>query len=250
MKQIPHALFAVAALCVSSASVNAATLVANAADATWSLPRGAATYDAGVSGITNIVLQNNATTDTTLQVGGTSANTSIATAIIPFQIPTLAPGQTFANVIFSLGQSSASNGQQVDLYGLGARGTAAVAALDYYRGTTGGDTTDATLLQAAFVGTGDIFAANAVTSSSLAGSLALTTFLNSQHALGAAGQYVFLRLNVTDAFTTTNTRISPTASEFATATSRPTLTYNVVPEPASAILGIVGILGFLRRRRN
>lgn len=253
----PSVLALVSAFGVSPlTSAQAAVLLGNAADATYSVPRAlqsviVTTYDAGTSGTASVVLQNASTTDNVLQTGATSANSAIATAIIPFVLPTLNAGESFADATFSIGQSSASNAQQFDLYGLGSRATSAVVPSDYYRGLTGGDTTDATLIQGAFVSTSDTFAAGGITTTNAAGNLNLAAWLNSQYAMGAgAGQTVFLRMNVTETYSTANTRLSPHAVESATASLRPQITYAVVPEPASLTLALLGLTGALARRRS
>ncbi len=154
---------------------------------------------------------------------------------------------------FGIGQSSASNAQQFDLYGLARRASATVLASDYYRGPSGGDTTDATLIQSAFISTTDIFVANAVTSTNAAGGTALADYLNAQYASGAgAGQVVFLRMNVTDAYTTTNTRLSPHSVEAATSTLRPVINYTAaIPEPAAmGFLTLCAAGALLPRRRR
>jgi hypothetical protein len=245
-------LLSIVALVASVSNTNAVTLAADGADATWSLNRSISslvvtTYDAGTSGTSGVVLQNATAADPGLQIGGTSSNAAIATAIIPFVLPTLAPGQSFANASFSLLSNSSSNAQQIDLYGLGVRASATVQASDYYRGTTGGDTTDALLLQGAFISTTDTFTASFRTTSA-AGGINLTAYLNAQYAAGGAGQAVFLRTNVTDTFTTANTRLDAT-SQNGTAANRPFITYDIIPEPSVALLSAIGVLALLRRRR-
>lgn len=235
------------------ASAEGAVILGNAGDATWSVPRvNGTTYDAGTSGTGPVVLQNGSTVDNVLQVGGTSANSAIATAIIPFVLPTLNPGEIFTAVSFGIGQSSASNAQQFDLYGLARRASATVLASDYYRGPSGGDTTDATLIQSAFISTTDIFVANAVTSTNAAGGTALADYLNAQYASGAgAGQVVFLRMNVTENYTATNTRLSPHSVEAANSTLRPVINYTAaIPEPATLGFLTLCAAGVLLPRRR
>lgn len=232
-------------------SVEGAVILGNAGDATYSVHRGrGADYDGGTQGTVQV---NGITTDAVLQVGqvGTNLTAAIGTAIIPFVLPTLNPGETFSSVSFSIGQTSASNAQQYDLYGLGRRDSVAVSPTDYYRGATGRDLTDATLIQASFISTTDVFAINGITSTNAAGNTALADYLNLQYASGAGiGGTVFLRLNVTDTYSFGDTRLNPAAVENATASLRPMIHYTAVPEPTSPGFLMLAAAGALIPRKG
>ncbi len=124
-----------------------ATIIADAADAHLVILKTAVvsgSYDAGVNG-TDAVSVSGGTSGAILQVGSTTGNTELATCVIPFLIPTLSIGQSFANVSFTLRYNASSGANAAaDLYGLGRRDTATILLDDYYVGPSGGDTTDAT----------------------------------------------------------------------------------------------------------
>jgi hypothetical protein len=92
------------------------------------------------------------------------------------------------------------NGPSIDLYGLGRRNTDEVKLSDFYVGTSGGDTTDATLIQASVIASGAAVAEGQEVS---VNSTALLAYLNSQYDSGnGAGRYIFLRFNSTATNTT------------------------------------------------
>jgi hypothetical protein len=193
-----------------------------------------------------------------------SDNATARNVVYVFQLPTLAAGESFADATFSFtllqngatqvsGANFASSGTpafSLDLYGLGRRASAAVAAGDVYFGATP-DATDATLLLQSFI-----------TSTTSVGTVnfsapTLATYLNEQYASGAgAGGYVFLRLNPNGAAGSGNTepgyRVSMAENTGTTSYSKiaPVIDYAVVPEPGTAFMAIMGGAGLLLLRRR
>ncbi|MFW6154715.1 MAG: PKD domain-containing protein [Planctomycetota bacterium] len=129
-----------------------------------------------------------------LRVGGGVADADGA-AVLPFQLPTLAAGETIAtaNLDINLEKIQHSPSGNVDLYGLGWRSSSGVLVGDFYQGAYDGDSTDAWALQ-------DDFATLATPSGNVAtdatGDANLASYVADQYAAGAqGGDYVFLRLN-------------------------------------------------------
>ncbi len=132
--------------------------------------------------------------------------------VFVFQLPALGPvAQPFTSASVSLNLHEISTSPapvgNVDLYGLGIRGTPTVLASDYWADTDLVDTTDATFLQD-----------NILTPSSTLGtttSVDIADYLNAQYASGAgAGQFVFLRLS-TDADLSNSQRYFITSADGA-----------------------------------
>ena len=262
MKLSGLGLFSVA-LAISLATVHGATLLTTTADAAVNGPNGNP-QDANGTAVAN-------TTLATARAGSNTAATPVGRAyVIPFQLPTLAAGQTFSTAsltvfyaanggaggqlgVFPDGVNSTFN---TDLYGLTnhASNSAAVLTTDYFMGTS--DITNATLLQDNFLTPGTAPAdATAFTSSGNA----LTSFLNSQYSLLGAGAYVFLRLNADgDTGTTGNYAYNFFTFDQGTVNGSsvvPSISYGLsaVPEPpayAVMLLGLGALLGLQRFRRS
>lgn len=186
--------------------------------------------------------------DSLLQTGrGASGLTSVT--VLPFLLPTLGVGESFANatLTFTVGEDKTLD-RNIDLYGLGYRAAATVLSQDFYVGasTTAHDTTDATLIMENAYTIGAVMANN--TSYTLSPA-SLTTYLNNQYLAGAAGDYVFLRFS-SDTFTDGQRLVIHSAdSTGGGGTYKPKLTFDVVPEPSAALLGTLAALALLRRRR-
>ena len=125
-----------------------------------------------------------------------------AVLVMPFQLPSLAPGVRFASADFRawlyniIGQSNVPF--NVDLYALPARATNSVLPSDYFAGPA--PDTNATLIQAGYFvpgmtnGTGSAARSPAIATSNSANDT-LVTYLNEQYADGVgAGAWIFFRL--------------------------------------------------------
>jgi beta-glucosidase-like glycosyl hydrolase len=123
--------------------------------------------------------------------------------VLPFQLPTLAPGAQFATADFRVwlfnlvGQTNVPF--TVDLYALPARSPNTVLPADFYANSN--PDPNATLLQASYLtpgmtnGHGSSSTAPAIVTSSAANTN-LVNYLNSQYNSGAgAGSWIFLRLS-------------------------------------------------------
>ncbi|MFT3784930.1 MAG: hypothetical protein QM770_02030 [Tepidisphaeraceae bacterium] len=226
----------------------------------------------------SVVTPGGAKTAPTINVGLQNvANTLGRNIILPFVLPTLSPGQTFATAnltvsVTGYGAGAATAVPTVDLYGLtGYTGTLPTGKM-YFAGT--GDTTNTfggAALQAAFLTDANTRAINSAPT--LAAPAAVTSsdisaFLNSIYNNGAgAGTTVFLRLSATAALTTTNNNIALATwgNSGATTTSgvpantansttvQPQITYTEttpsVPEPAALGAVLCGVLALGARRR-
>ena len=191
-------------------------------------------------------------TDGVLRIG--SSGTATKAAVLPFELPTLAPGETITSanlLVNNLGASGTpSNAYNADLYGLGFRSSAAVLASDFYAGPTP-DPTDATLLQADFLTFGASGGSEDVETNAAADAT-LLDYLNAQYANGAeGGDFVFFRLNPDVATTPNNFERYQIAAEENNTFSPAELTIEtVVPEPGTmALVGVAGLLALGRRRR-
>ncbi|MDW3211999.1 MAG: putative Ig domain-containing protein [Reichenbachiella sp.] len=116
-------------------------------------------------------------------------------AIIPFQLPVLAPGEQIATASFTtyLVGKSGNLSDEVDVYAVPYQASSAVSGTDYFGGTYGSDA-GATAIQQAFFTTSS---STGSTTTDAAANTALATFLNAQYANGAVGgEYIFIRLNM------------------------------------------------------
>jgi hypothetical protein len=230
-------------------AASAAVLLSEGSDATYRLPKSGSTLDGGGTLV-----------DTTqgLQVGPTNANQDMAAGITVFQLPSLGSVvNPFTTASFTIYSSSSFTGTgtglaaDIDLYGLGRRASSAVLASDFFQGPTGGDTTDATLLQGSLLSAGALGGGNLAFSTNSTGSTALLNYLNAAYANGAgAGQYVFLRLNM-DSNGTTSNRANFSSANTGGTSYVPQITYTI-PEPGSLMLsaGAAVLLAGRRTRRQ
>ena len=144
----------------------------------------------------------------------------LISAIIPFQIPALASGESIvsAQLNFSLLAKSGTLDNGIDLYGLSYRSSSVYSTSDFYAGSYNGDANAVALQQ-------NILDKNTVTGtiSSNVGSV-VADYINQQIANGAvAGDFVFLRLSI-DTDNTSNYNYWDVASQDnTTASNRPTL---------------------------
>lgn len=197
---------------------------------------------------------------TTLRAGlaGTTGSTTAQSVILVFELPTLTAFQQINTTTGSENKltfrfdgyrsGSSSNLGSLDLYGLAFRSSSTVLASDYFNGALD-SAAGVSLIQ------NDIVAASNASSGTkqtdAAADTALGTFLAAQYSNGAVGgDFVFFRLNF-DGPTTPNEANGFTISSANNGTSgnRPTLTVDVIPEPSTALLGALGVLALLRRRR-
>lgn len=177
------------------------------------------------------------------------------TLVIPFQLPTLAPGEAIISADFSaffLSELDTANPTyNTDLFVITPRTTATVQAGDYSGGTLIGDNF---LTNAVDTTNNNLNDTNQRISTSAAADALLTTYLNNLYATdpAAAGKFVFFRLapDVTGnigggsfdgyIFATSNA---------VDANRRPLLTLDV-PEPASVTLATLGLAMIAGRRRR
>jgi hypothetical protein len=195
----------------------------------------------------------------TLKVGSVGAgSTDGRAAVYVFQLPSLgALANPFATASLSTGNGATDFSSEVnaDLYGLSRRDATATIdfVADYFLGAN--DTTNATKLQDNFITTStpeNTNAAPVTISTDAAGNLALVAFLNAQYDSGnGAGQFVYLRLNA-DGDLVESGNPATTGYNVTTGNNsliKPTIAYDVVPEPAA--LGVIGLAGLaLARRRH
>lgn len=155
--------------------------------------------------------------------------------VLPFQLPTLAPGAQFSTADFKVwlydivGQTNVPF--SVDLYGLAARGANSVLASDFYAGAAVDPA--ATLLQSGLFtpgtvnGHGSINPTNppAVVTSG-AGDSALVSYLNEQYNSGAgAGSWIFLRLSPAATVFSGNYAYTPLTSSAGESYAHPVIEY-------------------------
>ncbi len=184
--------------------------------------------------------------------GGVIGNSN---SILVFQLPALPAGETVGEAHLSVALVSGCSWfapvGAVDVYGLGWRATPAPVVDDFYVGPYGGDATDATPIQHALdVPTwtgGQSATVYGTYGTDVAGDQALADYLNAQYAAGAAGNYVFIRMNLDEdeqplmahyAFACANTPGSPV-----------TMTLTTVPEPTTLALLALGAAVIRRRCR-
>lgn len=233
-----HPITSLVLLAVSSLHAAPIIIPADVADARL---RATANGDgAATAGVTI-----DSSTATQHQVGrGSSSQMSIA--VIPFQLPVLAPGQVIANAAFRFTAIFPVTGftSSADVYGLGNRPTATVTTGDYYSGASGGDLTDATLIEQNTLPLGSSNPLNVPLTHTVSPE-SLTDYLKAQYAAGGAGKFIFLRLSTT-VFAQSN-RHDVDSAEHTDASRRPTLSFEIISPPsftaAPAITPATGITG-------
>ena len=186
-----------------------------------------------------------------IEVGshGTAASDFTSNYVMPFLLPTLGIGQSFGNASLSFSVNEVGNidsPEAADLYGMDRVDAAdTVVVGDYYEGALDGSNTllqDSILSVATTVGT---------TTTNASGGTALTAWLNAQYAGGTnAGNYVFLRLNRDADSNEGNERFRIDTADNIISAPIATITFDIIPEPSSALLGFLATgFFFLRRRR-
>lgn len=200
------------------------------------------------------------------RIGSTgNATTQTYAGMFVFQLPELPAGEEVVSADFTVVAIGGNDwralyNKSIDLYALRVASAASVLASDYFAGPYGTDDTDATGIQESF-----LFQPNDYNggfdatllgqhSTDGSGDASLGSWLNAVYAAdpGAAGKYVFLRVN-------TRGDISPTSARYwslgsmnnATVSNRPTLTLttDLVPEPGALML-VGGALAMLQTRRR
>lgn len=165
-------------------------------------------------------------------VSGGSGSRVNQNAVVGFTLPTLNPGESLSAATFAITVSDSNTNvtYTVGLFGLE---------------TVDPDSSGATFFSQS--GTGAINATFTSTAA-VAGSIPtsdVTTFLQSLYTGNTPIQSeVFFRLNQTTGLGVSNTRRMTFTKDTAT------LTLTTVPEPGAALLGGLGMLILLRRRRN
>ncbi len=162
---------------------------------------------------------------TELAVANANNAGSAYSAVYAFQLPNVGNvANPFTSASFTVGLSTSTStwgGQNLDVYGLGARSSATVLASDAFCGSL--DSTDATRLVDNWINlnVGSVVPTGLRTVSNSA----LLSYLNTQYASGAgAGKFVFLRISP-DAMGNTWKNVKFAASEYtANPAWRPTLT--------------------------
>ena len=179
----------------------------------------------------------------------------LTTIVIPFELPNLGAvanpflSADFSVMVHTIGSNTVTD---VDLYGVRVSSSPTIAASDHYHGAAADP--GATLIQASFLtpssSAGFVGVPNNSTDST--GDANLLSYLNSAYDGGSgAGQFVFLRLSYAaddyaagwDAYKITMRNAGQTGEW-------PVINYTAVPEPGAALLGGLGMLALLRRRRN
>ena len=188
----------------------------------------------------------------------------VSISVLPFQLPTLAPGEQFtiANLrlqLFALDNGNGGLGN-VDLYGLTRSDVSpTVLASDFYAGPNPDPT--AILLQGSFITPTSTVRTDPNTgpfiNTSASANIALVNFLNTQYGGGTgAGKFVFLRLSYNqNPSVAGNNSYQILTADAGGAAEKPllTLTSAAVPEPSSIAFlisgaGVAGYLSFRKRR--
>ncbi|MFQ3670492.1 MAG: hypothetical protein SNJ84_03430 [Verrucomicrobiia bacterium] len=188
---------------------------------------------------------------------GTSSTNGRA-IVIPFQLPTLGAGETFASAQLSLtlmeigpsritgspGSGGITPTYSLDLYGLNHRSSSSVLGGDFYQGAT--PQSGVTLVQAAF-----ITPSTTLGTVTLSGA-ALLDYLNNQYDNGAnAGQWIFLRLSPNSGpVTSLDQRYRISMADYSNPPNPwsaviPQIEYTVIPEPGVTSLLVLGFLSLL-----
>lgn len=179
----------------------------------------------------------------------------LTTVVIPFELPNLGAvanpflSADFSVMVHTIGTSTVTD---VDLYGVKVSSSPAIAASDHYHGAAADPS--ATLIQASFLtpssAAGFVGAPNNSTDSTADANL--LSYLNSAYDGGTgAGQFVFLRLSYgSDTYASGWDAYKITMRNAGQTGEWPVINYTAVPEPGAALLGGLGMLALLRRRRN
>lgn len=178
----------------------------------------------------------------------------LTTIVIPFELPNLGAvanpflSADFGVMVFEIGNATVTD---VDLYGVRVSSSPAIAASDHYHGAT--PDPNATLIQASFLtpssSAGFVGAPNNTTNAT--GSANLLSYLNSAYDGGdGAGDFVFLRLSyASDSYASGWDAYKITMRNAGQTGEWPVINYTAIPEPGAALLGGLGMLALLRRRR-
>lgn len=175
-----------------------------------------------------------ATIELTAGVGGAGGNRRSRNLVLGFELPTLALGQTITDAVFSITVASSSGSlQNVALFGLNTDDPESLGLSLFNIGATD---PDHELITSAFT-----------TSAAAAGSIPsadVFSFIESLYTGNVPNQSeVFFRLNQT-----VDTGFNISRATFSSLSAQLQLT--VIPEPRAAMLGIMGLLALVARRRR
>lgn len=166
-------------------------------------------------------------------------------AVLVFQISGISEGQQVTDASLSLQIQQVLGGvtptHVVDLYGLDFRSSPSVLGSDFYEGPL--DSSEgASLIASSFYTLGG-------NKTPLISESALTDYINDQLAAGAReGDYLFFRISSNAVLESTSHYVVSAGSK---PSNYPTLSFNAVPEPSSAmLLSLVGMAGLFRRERR
>lgn len=178
----------------------------------------------------------------------------LTTVVLPFELPDLgAKVDPFTSadlgvMVFQIGDSTVTD---LDLYGVRVDSDPAILPTDWYIGSAPDPT--ATLIQESFLTPGSSagFVGAPNNNTDATGDANLLAYLNDAYDGGAgAGQYAFLRLSYgADTFASGFDAYLLTVREAGQVGEWPVISFTAVPEPTSALLGLLTLGGVLGRRR-
>jgi len=202
-----------------------------------------------------------ASTSLTVGPGGTGEDFFRRNAILVFELPAGVTSSTqiiaadLSVYVSDVGSGIAEgNFRSADLYGLGYRSTVAYEADWFYNSGTADSAAGENLSSRHYLVNrflrGNTTEGASQTVSDKGGEAALLSFIQALYDNGAqAGDYAIFRINNDyNSFGDNSNRFILGAADSATASERPTLTLQVVPEPST--LGLLGLGGLTLIRRR
>jgi len=189
-------------------------------------------------------------------------DTQGSAAVLVFELPVLPAGETVASADLAFSVVGGNNWHALfekgmDLYGVRMSNASSVLGTDYYKGPYGDDAS-ATAIQAHIVyesldlnqgAPGEVGRHD----TDAAAETALGAWLQSQYDDpdydSTGSNFVFLRLNARETFTSTYRYWSVATANNGTVDNRPVLALTTIPEPATLILLALGGAALRRRRQ-